>query len=165
MIKPLSKTFWTTIEETSNSIGLFNFSPRTPDHPGILPPKVLPDKFSSGIVTIFSALILGLPPPSEEDYALRTFSESERYLPQLPTPTGFLGRNDGRDCNWLSQRCVAAGSYHTCAIKADDTVAWGYDGYGQSTVPVGLGSVKSVSAGGGYHTCAIKADNTVALGV
>ena len=63
---------------------------------------------------------------------------------------------------------VAAGKEHTCAIRpahltyTRDTVAcWGYDGYGQSTVPVGLGSVKSVSAGGGYHTCAIKADDTV----
>ena len=63
---------------------------------------------------------------------------------------------------------IAAGNEHTCAIRpahltyTRDTVAcWGSDGDGQSTVPVGLGSVKSVSAGGGYHTCAIKADDTV----
>ena len=51
-------------------------------------------------------------------------------------------------------------------IKSDDTVeCWGVESgwkyYGQTNVPVGLGSVKSVSAGGGYHTCAIKADDTV----
>ena len=33
-------------------------------------------------------------------------------------------------------KSVAAGAFHTCASKADDTVAcWGQDDYGQSTVP------------------------------
>ena len=66
---------------------------------------------------------------------------------------------------------IAAGKEHTCAIRpahltyTRDTVAcWGYDGYGQSTVPSGLGSVKSVAAGS-YHTCAIKVDDTVAGGM
>ena len=33
-------------------------------------------------------------------------------------------------------KSVSTGGHHTCAIKADDTLeCWGYDGYGQSTVP------------------------------
>jgi len=56
---------------------------------------------------------------------------------------------------------VAAGGQHTCAIKADDSAqCWGDDSKGQSTVPEGLASVKSISAGH-YHTCAIKADDSV----
>ena len=62
---------------------------------------------------------------------------------------------------------IAAGKEHTCAIRpahltyTRDTVAcWGYDGYGQSTVPSGLGSVKSIATSQ-YHTCAIKADDSV----
>ena len=56
---------------------------------------------------------------------------------------------------------IAAGFEHTCAIKADDSLeCWGRMDDGMSTVPVGLGSVKSVAAGGS-HTCAIKADDSL----
>ena len=56
---------------------------------------------------------------------------------------------------------IATGDFHTSAIKADDTVqCWGYDNDGQSTVPSGLGSVKSIATSQ-YHTCAIKADDSV----
>ena len=56
---------------------------------------------------------------------------------------------------------MSAGNYHTCAIKADDSVqCWGRNNWGQSSVPSGLGSVKSVAAGGG-HTCAIKTDDSL----
>ena len=37
---------------------------------------------------------------------------------------------------------------------------WGRNNWGQSSVPSGLGSVKSVAAGGG-HTCAIKTGNSL----
>jgi hypothetical protein len=39
-------------------------------------------------------------------------------------------------------------------------VCWGYNAYGQATVPDGLASVSQVS-GGGYHTCALKTRGTV----
>ena len=56
---------------------------------------------------------------------------------------------------------IAGNSYHTCAIKADDSVlCWGGNWDGQSTVPSGLGSVKSV-ASGNYHNCAVKADDSL----
>ena len=49
---------------------------------------------------------------------------------------------------------VAAGIYHTVALKADGTVAcWGYNGYGQCNVPAdinqgALGPVIAIAAGG-----------------
>ena len=56
---------------------------------------------------------------------------------------------------------IAAGFEHTCAIKADDSLeCWGRMDDGMSTVPSGLGTVKSVAAGF-EHTCAIKADDSV----
>jgi alpha-tubulin suppressor-like RCC1 family protein len=70
---------------------------------------------------------------------------------------------------------LAAGRYHTCALKADGTVACfgknseaelGSAASGsQSVTPVtvsGLGNAVAISAGGGYFTCALKADTTVA---
>jgi uncharacterized delta-60 repeat protein len=56
---------------------------------------------------------------------------------------------------------LAAGANHTCAIKADGTLAcWGGEnGKGQTNAPAGTFS--SVSAGAN-HTCAIKADGTLA---
>jgi alpha-tubulin suppressor-like RCC1 family protein len=56
---------------------------------------------------------------------------------------------------------VAAGGYHTVAVKGDGTVvAWGRNDDGQATVPAGLTEVTQVAAGG-YHTVAVKADGTV----
>jgi Putative Ig domain/Regulator of chromosome condensation (RCC1) repeat len=50
---------------------------------------------------------------------------------------------------------VAAGGYHSCAIKTDDTpVCWG-----GAKVPGGIGTVKQIAAGS-LHTCAIKTDDT-----
>ena len=58
-------------------------------------------------------------------------------------------------------KSINAGKWHTCVIKADDSVqCWGADWDGESTVPSGLSSVKSV-AGGDGHTCAIKADDSL----
>ncbi len=50
---------------------------------------------------------------------------------------------------------VAAGGYHSCMIKADDTAAC----WGNPTIPAGLGTVRQISAGGS-HTCAVKTDGT-----
>jgi hypothetical protein len=48
-------------------------------------------------------------------------------------------------------------------LKVDGTVvAWGYNGYGQSTVPAGLSGVKAIAAGG-YHSLALKVDGTVVV--
>ena len=65
---------------------------------------------------------------------------------------------------------IAAGKYHTIAMKVDGTVkAWGAGitsggpspKFGQSIVPVGLGVCTKI-AGGGFHSLAIKADTTLA---
>ena len=67
---------------------------------------------------------------------------------------------------------VAAGQYHSAALKADGTVlAWGGNGYGQLgdgtttsySIPVvvsGLSDIVAVAAGA-YHTVALKFDGTV----
>ena len=55
---------------------------------------------------------------------------------------------------------IAAGNGHTVALKSDGTVvAWGYNFYGQTTVPPGLSGVTAIAAG--YHTVALKSDGTV----
>jgi hypothetical protein len=59
-----------------------------------------------------------------------------------------------------SFKSVSAGYFHTCGVKADDTLAcWGNNDYGEATPPAG--SFKSVSAGA-VHTCGVKADDTLA---
>ncbi|NBW96214.1 MAG: DUF4347 domain-containing protein [Planctomycetia bacterium] len=56
---------------------------------------------------------------------------------------------------------VSSGVGHTVLLKADGTVAaYGYNDFGQATVPAGLNDVVAVSAGG-YHTLALKSDGTV----
>jgi uncharacterized protein (TIGR02597 family) len=56
---------------------------------------------------------------------------------------------------------IAAGEWHTLALKADGTViAWGANNVGQGTVPAGLSNVVAIAACG-YHNLALKADATV----
>ena len=56
---------------------------------------------------------------------------------------------------------IAAGGYHSLALKSDGTVvAWGANDYGQSTVPGGLSNVVAIAAGG-CHSLALKSDGTV----
>ena len=58
-------------------------------------------------------------------------------------------------------RAIAAGSYHSMALKSDGTlVTWGYGMYGHLTVPSGLSGVTAIAAG--YdHSMALKNDGTV----
>jgi len=56
---------------------------------------------------------------------------------------------------------IAAGGWHSLALKADGTVAaWGYNNYGQTNVPVGLSNVVAI-AGGVDHSLALCADGHV----
>ena len=46
---------------------------------------------------------------------------------------------------------IAAGTYHTVALKNDGTVvAWGNNGSGQRTVPAGLAGVTQIAAGASH---------------
>ena len=55
---------------------------------------------------------------------------------------------------------IASGFSHSCAIRADDTIAcWGNNGHGQSNPPPG--QYTSVTTGD-QHSCALGADNTIA---
>ncbi len=56
---------------------------------------------------------------------------------------------------------IAAGGYHSLALKADGTVlGWGDDSYGQNEAPAGLSKVVTVAAGLD-HNLALNADGTV----
>jgi len=56
---------------------------------------------------------------------------------------------------------IAAGVYHSLALKADGTViGWGNNDFGQITVPPGLTGVKAISATY-FHNLALKVDGSV----
>ncbi|MCX6874715.1 MAG: immunoglobulin domain-containing protein [Verrucomicrobia bacterium] len=70
---------------------------------------------------------------------------------QLIAPAGLSGVTTS----------VAAGLYHTVALKNDGTVvAWGRNTSGQTTVPGGLSGVIAIATGA-WHTLALKDDGTV----
>ena len=55
---------------------------------------------------------------------------------------------------------IAAGSYHSCAIKSDQTITcWGYDNSGQADAPDGQ---YAAITGGLGHSCGVKVDQTIA---
>ena len=57
---------------------------------------------------------------------------------------------------------VAAGNYHSLALKADGKViGWGSNRWGQATSPAGLSNVLTV-LGGWDYSLALRADGTVA---
>src|SRR5262249_55210236 len=89
---------------------------------------------------------------------------------QRSTPTQVLGPNGSG--NLLKVVGVAAGQYHSLAVKRDGTVwAWGGDVSGQlgnnstashtSPVQVALLTGVAAVAAGQYHSLALKSDGTV----
>jgi alpha-tubulin suppressor-like RCC1 family protein len=82
---------------------------------------------------------------------------------------GCGGGNDFGQCTvpggLAGVTAIAAGSYHSLALKGDGTVvAWGCGAglspSGQCNVPAGLSGVKAIAAGT-YHSLALRADGSV----
>ena len=61
-----------------------------------------------------------------------------------------------------SPLAIAAGGYHSLALKADGSVVgWGNNYYGQTNVPPSAASGVVAIAAGGWHSLALKADGSV----
>ena len=73
----------------------------------------------------------------------------------------YLSSSDALYQGVHARPAVGAGSYHTCGLQADGTLAcWGDNWEGQTSVPSNPNWVQ-VSAGW-YHICGLKADGTLA---
>jgi len=69
-------------------------------------------------------------------------------------------RFDGRDFKDAQFTAVAAGRFHSLALKSDGSiVGWGDDDYGQASPPSGTDFV--AVAAGCYHSLALKADGSI----
>ena len=82
-----------------------------------------------------------------------------RTLTQGGTVVAWGGNSDGQTtvpAGLSGVVALAAGGFHTVALKQDGTVvAWGHNTSGQTTVPAGLSGVVAIAAGGS-HTVALK---------
>jgi len=91
-----------------------------------------------------------------------------------PTCTVMLGASNRVIAYFRSKfKMVAAGAYHTCALRpAGHVVCWGYNAEGEigtgilNTAPLAPSSVTGITtavaiAAGGYHTCALLVGGTV----
>ena len=89
----------------------------------------------------------------KEEQVIRTLTQGGTVVAWGDKPTVPAGLS--------SVVAIAAGGYHTVALKQDGTVvAWGNNGSGQTTVPAGLSGVVAMAAGY-WHTVALKQDGTV----
>ena len=67
---------------------------------------------------------------------------------------------DSAELDQKNHIAIAAGGYHSLALKSDGTiVGWGENGSGQATPPAG-NNYTAISAGG-YHSLALKSDGTI----
>jgi hypothetical protein len=57
----------------------------------------------------------------------------------------------------LSNRVIAAGAFHTCALTSEGVRCWGFNSDGQNTVPRDLKNPTQITAGG-WHTCALTSE-------
>jgi hypothetical protein len=103
-------------------------------------------------------------------HQLLAFAALLLTLTFLTTSTAYAkkvvawGANDQGQTNvpaGLDAIAVAAGGYHSLALKTDGRVAgWGYNAYGAASVPATLTGVVAIAAGG-YHSLALKTNGQV----
>ena len=75
----------------------------------------------------------------------------DESIGQTPPPAGLTG----------VVVAIAAGYFHSLALKSDGTVVgWGDNNNGQATPPAGLTGVVAIAAGG-YHSLALRNDGTI----
>ncbi len=91
-----------------------------------------------------------------------------KTVPELPAQTEVIAWGDnGYETTMPSSAqsgvvAIAAGGYHTVALKQDGRViAWGRNDYGQTTVPVSAQTGVVAIAAGWLHTVALKQDGSV----
>lgn len=89
---------------------------------------------------------------------------TEQFLPaRAKLLKNYLQETQAQRCGPACQLGSASsigGETHTCAIQSDNSVGcWGYNGYGQLNVPIGL--IAKQIASGINHNCVLKPDNTV----
>jgi hypothetical protein len=96
-----------------------------------------------------------------------SYAFNTEYVAQIRYKPGGLNRVDYKigGADWynksLTPLVVAAGGFHSLALKSDGTViGWGDDSYGQTSPPAGLSGVTAIAAGED-HSLALKSDGTV----
>ena len=101
---------------------------------------------------------------TDNNFALGTWRQWDVAAPRVTaTATEVLGAPPipSTSIPRESAKSIAAGAYHSLALKADGTVVgWGDNSHGQTTIPGGLTNVVAIAAGAN-HSLALQSNGTV----
>lgn len=89
------------------------------------------------LLTASLAALPGSTPPASAQAATTVVAWGRNDTDQTTVPAGLT-----------AVTAIAAGYYHSLALKSDGTVvAWGDNASGQTTIPAGLSGVTAIAAG------------------